>query len=112
MAEDLAAAGANPDRIFHEIFATPAAPDEATVEQARLLFARSGIEAIWRAEDGSTLLDCAEAAGVAIPHDCRIGACHSCRTAITAGRTSATVGDGQALLCTAWPLTAQVTIDA
>ncbi|WP_347271380.1 MOSC domain-containing protein [Rhizorhabdus histidinilytica] len=112
MTRDLTAAGANPDGIFHEVFATPAAPEEAAVEQARLLFARSGIEVVWRAEDGSTLLDCAEAAGVAIPHDCRIGACHSCRTAITGGRTSAAVGDGHALLCAAWPLTAEVTIDA
>ena len=113
MVAALGAAGANPDRIFHELFATPPADDgEAGIEEARIRFERSGIEAIWRADDAMSLLDYAEAAGIAIPHDCRIGACHSCRTGIIAGRTSAALDGGQALLCAARPLTPEVTIDA
>jgi len=38
---------------------------------------------------GQSILDAAEAAGLALEHSCRSGRCGSCRTTVTAGRTVA-----------------------
>lgn len=72
-------------------------------------FAVSGVEAQWTAEDGS-LLELADAAGVALPSGCRAGACGACRQRVT-GRTAhlfepgLPMAEDEALLCCAVPVT-------
>ncbi|MCB1747337.1 MAG: 2Fe-2S iron-sulfur cluster binding domain-containing protein [Gammaproteobacteria bacterium] len=47
----------------------------------------AGVELVVRS--GERLLDAALAAGLAWPHDCRVGSCGTCRCVITDGRTRA-----------------------
>ena len=71
-------------------------------------FARSAIEAAWTPAAGS-LLDLAEASGLAPPFACRSGVCGTCATGLTDGQIdyveapSAPLGDGEVLLCCAVP---------
>jgi hypothetical protein len=77
----------------------PAARDAVSVR-----FAAADREALWTPEAGS-LLDLAEAIGLAPPFSCRGGSCGSCRTALIAGEaTYATTPNyrtqpGEILLC-------------
>ncbi|MGQ3032299.1 MAG: 2Fe-2S iron-sulfur cluster-binding protein, partial [Ferrovibrionaceae bacterium] len=72
-------------------------------------FTRSGVDAVWTPEAGS-LLDLAEAAGLALKSHCRSGTCGSCRQAITAGTIkqmqapALPVPTGTALLCSTVPV--------
>jgi len=71
-------------------------------------FAASGRQAIWEPGSGS-LLEFAEAQGLAPPHSCRVGSCGSCRTRVLSGTVShegepvAGVGQDEALLCCSVP---------
>ncbi|MBN9531441.1 MAG: MOSC domain-containing protein [Alphaproteobacteria bacterium] len=75
----------------------------------RVRFTRSGVDAVWTPEAGS-LLDLAEAAGLALKSHCRSGTCGSCRQAITAGTIkqmqapALPVPTGTALLCSTVPV--------
>lgn len=83
-------------------------PDRGEVQQARVIFKRSGKQANWRPENG-TLLELAEAEGIEVPADCRSGACSTCAARLLEGevhyrrRPSAAVGPGQVLTCSAVP---------
>ena len=82
---------------------TPAAAGPITVE-----FRATGCTATWRPGAGS-LLDLAEAAGLAPTYGCRAGVCGVCAAPVLAGEVaypvppSATAPPGQALLCCAVP---------
>ncbi len=71
-------------------------------------FAKSGKEARWDVASGS-LLDLAEARGLAPEYSCRGGSCGTCAVRVLAGkvtyetRPSAKVGTDQALICCAVP---------
>lgn len=60
-----------------------AAPDAAIT----VTFARSGQQRVWRPAQG-TLLECAEAQGVAVPSGCRAGGCGTCQTTILSGEVT------------------------
>ena len=73
------------DRLQLEAFAAPDFAVPATgVDSFRATFERSGTTA--EAGASQTLLDAAEAAGLAPAHGCRMGICHSCSTAVCSGR--------------------------
>jgi glycine betaine catabolism B len=61
----------------------PAATD-TTSGEATITFARSGKSA--RVPEGRTVLEAAEALGVAINYDCRAGICGQCKVKLIAGR--------------------------
>jgi ferredoxin-NADP reductase/predicted pyridoxine 5'-phosphate oxidase superfamily flavin-nucleotide-binding protein len=73
-----------------------------------LVFARSLKEARWTPGDG-TLLEVAEARGLAPEYSCRSGSCGSCRTRLLEGEVSyatppsAPLADGEVLPCCAMP---------
>jgi ferredoxin-NADP reductase len=78
-------------------------------------FSRSGVSARWA--PGQSLLELAEANGVAAASGCRMGACHSCRAPVLEGTVRhdpeplAAAPAGSALLCCAVP-EGDVLIDA
>ncbi|NJM91906.1 MAG: 2Fe-2S iron-sulfur cluster binding domain-containing protein [Rhodospirillaceae bacterium] len=91
--EDLRAWGVAEKDIKWESFGKrkgkkPAAPavgdNVARVEAIEIVFARSGKVGKWTSED-ETVLDVAEAAGVAMDSGCRAGQCGTCVTAIKQG---------------------------
>jgi hypothetical protein len=73
-----------------------------------VVFAKSGKEARWTPESG-TLLELAEARGLAPEFSCRGGSCGTCRTRILEGAVAypvapaAEVAAGEALICCAVP---------
>ena len=107
---DFVARGANPDRIFFELF-QPRAESADAVSSATVLFKRSGRECRWSGDEDLTLLELAERQGIEVDHDCRAGSCLSCRTVVLEGSTSADTGDGAALLCIGRPATARLVLD-
>lgn len=80
----------------------------AATQPVRIVFAASGKEAGWKPGDGS-LLEVAEARGLAPAFGCRGGSCGSCRTRVLAGAVTYAeppafaVPAGEALLCCAVP---------
>ena len=104
------ALGANPDHLFTEQFAA-VIPADSEVEHARIRFARSDLTVDWPAADDLTLLALAEGAGLSVAHDCRSGACLTCKTRIIAGGATALAPDGAALLCIGRPATADLVLD-
>ncbi len=85
----------------------PAAADPVTVE-----FNATGRTVVWRPGAGS-LLDLAEAAGLAPAYGCRAGVCGACAVPVLSGEVaypvplSAAAPPGQALLCCAVPARAE-----
>ncbi len=108
---DLVARGANPDHIFLERFEAPNDIEPSTLAEAEVRFDRSVITRIWRAEEGLTLLDLAEQAGIAVESDCRAGSCLTCKTRVLAGEAAVDTGDGATLLCIGRPKTAELVLD-
>ncbi len=111
--------GVKDKRIFAESFG-PASlhrqPDEGEAEvlataatEALVTFSKSGVEQIWREEEGP-LLDFAENHGLTPEFGCRNGACGSCSVPIKSGAVTyevtpaAGIEEGQALLCCALPV--------
>lgn len=90
----------------------PAAAQQAATTQSDIVvtFARSGKQFPWQA-DADSLLEFAEANGIAVDSGCRAGGCGSCQTTITSGEVSygqAPEFDpepGSCLLCTCIPKT-------
>lgn len=90
----------------------PAAAQQAVTTQGDIIvtFARSGKQFQWQPDAGS-LLEFAEANGIAVDSGCRAGGCGSCQTTITSGEVS--YGQppefdpepGSCLLCTCIPKT-------
>jgi len=118
--------GVAPARIHFEAFApasikrraamNAAAPQGATDAGILVSFARSGKQIQWQPGDG-TLLQLAEAHGIAVNSGCRAGGCGSCQTTIRAGEVSYRQTPdydpepGSCLLCICAPKTG-VTLEA
>ena len=83
-----AEAGGAAGRFHTERFGPPAGHRRAT-PGGTLRFARSGVEV---ANDGRSILEQAEAAGLRPAHGCRMGICHTCVVPRSSGcvRSSAT----------------------
>jgi ferredoxin len=85
------------------------APAQSAVSVA---FVKSGKEARWQPQDGS-LLELAEARGLAPEFGCRGASCGTCRTRIVEGTVaypiapSFAVPDDEALICCAVPAQSQ-----
>lgn len=83
-------------------------PVPAATESVPVIFAASAKEARWEPE-GGTLLELAEARGVAAPYSCRRGTCGMCAAKLLKGKVaysnkpSAAVADGEVLVCSAVP---------
>jgi ferredoxin-NADP reductase len=113
-------AGVNPERVHSESFggAAPAparlpaqpAPAQPAAPGAgpSVGFQRSGLTATWE-HDSTSLLELAEANGVAAAFGCRMGSCHGCRTDVLDGAVRhdpeplEPPAAGVALLCCAVP---------
>lgn len=67
-----------------ELFRPPSLSRPQSTQEARVIFAKSGIEAIWTGEDGS-LLEFAERNHVVVRSDCRAGICGRCTCRKLAG---------------------------
>jgi ferredoxin-NADP reductase/MOSC domain-containing protein YiiM len=109
--------GARAHRIFSERFhAGGELPPVTEIEEAEVVFARSGRSARWSRSHAVTLLELAEQVGLAPSYGCRIGACQSCHCAILEGearydsRPIAEIPKGAALLCCAKPATPRIVL--
>jgi ferredoxin-NADP reductase/MOSC domain-containing protein YiiM len=116
----LLAIGTKPSDIRSEAFVVSTVAGEglpAVIEKATVRFKQSGITAEWYADDGQTLLDLAETAGLTPPYACRSGLCQSCECAITAGdvqydpKPSVSVENGRVLICCSRPATEVIELD-
>jgi anaerobic selenocysteine-containing dehydrogenase/ferredoxin-NADP reductase len=93
--------------IFAESFVSPpSVPSDLAPRTIR--FANSERSFCWKPEQG-TLLDAANAAGVALPSGCRVGQCESCVVQVVDGEfthlSPVDGSEGQCLACQAVPLT-------
>ena len=110
LTSEFTARGANPDRVFHELFA--ALPVETTaIGSAEVIFASSGRCAEWRAEEDLSLLELAEASGIEVPYSCRAGSCLTCQSRLLGGEATGAIGDGTVLPCIARPASARVELE-
>jgi ferredoxin-NADP reductase len=81
------------------------------IESVMVTFAKSGKQLSWQATQGS-LLDLAEANGIAVSSGCRAGGCGSCQTSIRSGEVAYSQSPdfdpepGSCLLCVCTPKTA------
>lgn len=78
----LYAQAGRPERLHAESFTPPRYALREDAAGGRVRFARSGLE---RESDGRSLLEQAEAAGLAPAFGCRRGICHTCVCRMTAG---------------------------
>jgi uncharacterized protein len=120
--DGLTGIGVRRERIHYESFGSGTAlkPELKPEVQARIgapvsgsvpiRFAKSGVTAEWSRDKGS-LLELAEAVGLAPVFGCRSGICGTCATRITSGAVDyieeplAPRGEGQVLLCCSVPAT-------
>ncbi len=110
--------GVKADAIHSESFSRP---DDAlsvpSPERTEVRFKRSGKTTVWSQEDGLSLLELAEAVGVAADSGCRMGICGACEAAILAETDSLTANTmldlppGHTLLCCAHPQTPVIELD-
>ena len=118
--DGLTGIGVRRDRIHYESFGSGTAlkPEAKTEAPARIgppsagavpiRFAKSAVTAEWSRDKG-TLLELAEAVGLAPVFGCRSGICGTCATRITSGAVDyveeplAPRGEGQVLLCCSVP---------
>jgi ferredoxin-NADP reductase/MOSC domain-containing protein YiiM len=119
----LAALGIAPDRVHTEIFgAGPSIAPGVAVSQSRpphlpagppgsgplVSFVRSGLDVRWGPMFRS-LLELAEACDASVRWSCRAGVCHTCETALVAGKIRYRPdpidkpGEGNALICCSQP---------
>jgi len=113
-------AGASPRRVHVEVFASPKAGAATSGSQQadrrlraagpfQVRFISSGVTTTWTPQAG-TLLDVAEAAGLAPAANCRSGVCGACRTPLLGGcvnhdpEPALPIGADAAYLCCAVPL--------
>jgi len=91
-------------------------PADATANNIAVTFAKSGKTIQWHADSGS-LLEFAEANGIAVDSGCRAGGCGSCQTTIQSGQVGYQQSPdfdpepGTCLLCVCKP-TSSVTLEA
>jgi uncharacterized protein len=118
---ELLAAGVAAADIHEEVFVSPSSTPVASLPPPSngpfsVVFLRSGAVATWTSASG-TLLDLADAAGLALPSHCRAGVCGSCQQRVDFGTTAnvmttfAQPAEGTTLLCCSVP-TSDVTIDS
>ena len=99
----------------------PPAPPADEADEAIVTFAKSGLDMPWTPADGS-LLELAEAHGLAPEFGCRNGVCQTCATGCASGTVAyrtpprAEIDDGKVLICSAVPAKtgngpARVTLD-
>lgn len=100
--------GAASDLLGHDAPAAAALTDSG--ESHQVTFKASGVTATWTPTAG-TILDLAEASGVAAASACRSGLCHTCLVRVVAGSFAythediiPTAGDDEILICSARPL--------
>jgi ferredoxin-NADP reductase len=108
------------DRIFFEVFSRSprqeVSEEAQGVAQASIGFLRSGLEAQWPGE-ADNLLAFAEEQGLKPPFGCRAGVCGTCRCRVIEGEVvpltppTASVGDGEALICISRPACGRVVLD-
>ncbi len=83
---------------------------------ARIVFSRSGLTSQWE-PGGQSLLEIAEAHGLPVKSDCRVGLCGQCAARVLSGdliygsEPAAEIEFGDALLCCATPATDTVVLD-
>jgi ferredoxin-NADP reductase len=88
--------------------ATSPDPTAAPPGAPSVAFSRSGVTVPWE-PDRASILELAEASGVAAPSGCRVGACHGCQARVLAGAVRHSPAPlqpaplGGALLCCAVP---------
>ena len=70
------------DNVYTESFVPPAFEPSANPSGGRVTFADSGIDVV---DDGRSLLEQAESAGLTPENGCRMGICHTCTRRKTAG---------------------------
>lgn len=85
--DELVAWGVPEEDVMSERFGPPKKKAASGAAPATITFSRSSKAATFTGEDGN-LLEFAERAGVAIPSDCRSGACGQCKVAIVSGKVS------------------------
>jgi MOSC domain-containing protein YiiM/ferredoxin-NADP reductase len=127
LSEGLKARGIHGSRIKSESFKLAGDRARGSIEtwaqncgdvrrSAVVTFATSGVVRSWTPEAG-TLLDLAQAAGVTIASDCRVGLCGTCTSTVLEGQVghpgleSGEPGPSQALLCCAVPTSSSVVLD-
>ena len=120
MVNGLRNVGTPEQRLHFEAFGPSSVPRTGspsaaeTVAKARIVFEKSGVDVDWNGEHTS-LLELAEASGVAMESGCRTGACGACMTALKRGKVRATaninVDAGCCLPCVSVPLE-NVVLDA
>ncbi len=111
--------GAHPARIFTEAFqATHGEAVGKKVEEAEIVFSKSGRTLHWSADDDMTILELAEANGIEIPNSCRMGVCQTCECALETGssyyamKPTAPLSEQTMLTCCARPGSSRVVIEA
>jgi len=107
--DGLVARGANANHVLFEHFGATVAP--SALAAAAVTFGASGISADWTIERNLSLLELAEAQGIAISNSCRSGTCLTCRSRILSGESTADLGDGTFLPCIARPKSPQMVVD-
>jgi stearoyl-CoA 9-desaturase NADPH oxidoreductase len=70
------------DNVYTESFVPPAFEPSVNPSGGRITFANSGIDVV---DDGRSLLEQAESAGLTPENGCRMGICHTCTRRKTAG---------------------------
>lgn len=109
--------GIRPELIRSEVFASAGVASPTAIETATVHFMQSGISTHWHADDGLTLLDLAEAAGLEPPYACRSGVCQSCSQRISEGQVAYSPPPanapepGSILLCCARPASKMLRIE-
>jgi len=105
----LATHGVTPEAIRSERFEAgdPPADGPPAPETAEIRFGQRSVT--WRRDDDLTLLELAEAEGIAVDSACRTGSCGTCEAGLRAGAVrylvspAADPGEGRVLLCCAQP---------
>lgn len=118
--------GVPEERVFFESFSkgskvsSESQPSVKTasenVEEAEIVFARSGKTLTWREGDG-TILEFAQANEIDPPYSCRVGVCGTCSCKIREGEVAyqetptAAIDEGSVLICISKPGALRVVLD-
>jgi uncharacterized protein len=124
--EGLKESGVPKNRVFFESFGKPMPVSSSNqtstasvgnnVQQAEIVFAKSGKTLTWKQGDGN-ILEFAEANDINPPFSCRAGICGTCMCKISTGEVnyqeepSATIDEGSVLICISQPGSSRVVLD-
>jgi uncharacterized protein len=123
--EGLKESGVPNSKIFFESFGTmkvasdkqaPTTTVGEKIEEAEIVFTKSGKTLNWKEEDGS-ILEFAEANDINPLFSCRVGICGTCMYKIRAGEVnyqeepSAEIDEGSVLICISQPGSSRVVLD-